>query len=163
MYLLMSKKAIVLGFFLSVLLIGHSYAQEVKLIKLGQLESMISASSNELKVVNFWASWCAPCVKELPYFDALAKSGKARVYLVSLDFPEDLEKAKKILSKKGIGTPAYLLDEKNYDQYISKIDNSWSGAIPATLFVTPSGKKQFYESSFEESELQEVVKNLTTK
>lgn len=138
-------------------------AQDIQLIKLDQLEQIIGSQSPELKVINFWASWCGPCVKELPYFNQLSHQKGVKVYLVSLDFPQDLSKAKATLTRKGITAPAFLLDEKDANKYITQINDSWSGAIPATLFVTGQGEKKFYESEFEEQQLQDVVTQLTLK
>lgn len=127
------------------------------------LDKIIDTPSDQVKVINFWASWCGPCIKEMPYFDALSEDNKANVIFVSLDFPQDIAKAERMIAKKEISSPSYLLDEKDYDAYIPKIDDSWSGAIPATLFITPKGKKYFYEHAFEQNELEEVVQNLTSK
>lgn len=145
------------------LFIGVASAQEIRTIKLPELEQLISTNTGNLKVFNFWASWCGPCVKELGYFNALATQGDTQVILVSLDFPEDIEKARRILEKKEVGLSTYLLDEKDYDKYITSIDNSWSGAIPATLFIDKKGNRYFYESSFEKQELDNVVNKLTSK
>jgi len=145
------------------LFIGAASAQEIRTIKLPELEQLINTNTGSLKVFNFWASWCGPCVKELGYFDALATQGDTQVILVSLDFPEDIEKARRILEKKEVGLSTYLLDEKDYDKYITSIDNSWSGAIPATLFIDKKGNRYFYESSFEKQELDNVVNKLTSK
>lgn len=145
------------------LFIGVASAQEIRPIKLPELEQLISTNTGNLKVFNFWASWCGPCVKELGYFNALATQGDTQVILVSLDFPEDIEKARRILEKKEVGLSTYLLDEKDYDKYITSIDNSWSGAIPATLFIDKKGNRYFYESSFEKQELDHVVNKLTSK
>jgi len=145
------------------LFIGAASAQEIRTIKLPELEQLINTNTGNLKVFNFWASWCGPCVKELGYFNALSTQGDTQVILVSLDFPEDIEKARRILEKKEVGLSTYLLDEKDYDKYITSIDNSWSGAIPATLFIDKKGNRYFYESSFEKQELDNVVNKLTSK
>ncbi|MEQ8581902.1 MAG: TlpA disulfide reductase family protein [Marinoscillum sp.] len=145
------------------LFIGVASAQEIRPIKLPELQQLMSANTAGLKVFNFWASWCGPCVKELGYFNALASNNNTEVILVSLDFPEDIEKARKILEKKEVALSTYLLDEKDYDKYITSIDNSWSGAIPATLFIDKKGNRYFYESSFEKQELDNVVEKLTSK
>lgn len=137
--------------------------QKVELIKLDELQRIVEESSEELKVINFWASWCGPCVKEMPYFDAANARDDVSVYFVSLDFPQDLAKAEKLVNKKGIKSTTFLLDEKNYDEYITSIDSDWSGAIPATLFIDENGNKSFYEKSFEEKELNAVIDKLTSK
>lgn len=91
-----------------------------------------------LYVVNFWATWCKPCIQELPSFDSLYHhtSGKpVKLVLVSLDFKEELEKkVKPFLAKNNIQIPCYLLDEGNGNDFIDKVSKDWSGAIPATLF-----------------------------
>ena len=89
-------------------------------------------------VVNFWATWCKPCVQELPGFDSLYKEtngSKIKVLLVSLDFKEDLDKkVNPFLAKNHIVAECVLLDEINGNDFVNKIAPVWSGAIPATLF-----------------------------
>lgn len=156
------KLAIILGLILKLALPSVAQ-QKVEVISLDDLQELIEEDTDELKVINFWASWCGPCVREMPYFDYINQRNDVHVYLVSLDFPQDQQKAERMINKKGIQSEAYLLDEKNYDKYISSIDDSWSGAIPATLFVDKAGKKVFYEKAFEKNELEEVVEKLTSK
>lgn len=99
-----------------------------------------------LYVVNFWATWCKPCVEELPGFDSLLVmniKSPVKVILVSLDFKEDLEKkVKPFLLKRSIKSECLLLDEVNGNDFINKISPEWSGAIPATLFK--KGKRQLF-------------------
>lgn len=89
-------------------------------------------------ILNFWATWCKPCVQELPAFDSLAtesKGTRVKVILVSLDFKEELEKkVKPFLKTKHIQAECVLLDEVNGNDFVDKISSEWSGAIPATLF-----------------------------
>lgn len=142
----------------------HGLAQqEVKLMKLDELMQLVEEDSDKLRVINFWASWCGPCIKELPYFDAINTKTDVEVYLISLDFVQDREKAERMIQKSRIESPAYLLDEKDYDKYITRINSDWSGAIPATLFVDSSGRKVFHEKAFEKAELEQIVENLTAK
>ena len=138
-------------------------AQDIELISVESLDRLIAEKSEKVRVYNFWASWCGPCVKEMPYFEELNDSQNAEVVFISLDFPEDIQKAQKLITKKSIESDTYLLNSTNYDEYIPKINEAWSGAIPATLFVTPSGKKYFYEKAFEKNELVQVVENLSSK
>ena len=94
-------------------------------------------NSDTTYIINFWATWCKPCVKELPVFDSLltlTKNTATKIILVSLDFKEDIEtKVNPFLFKKNINCQVVLLDEINGNDYINKISEKWSGAIPATL------------------------------
>ena len=132
-------------------------AQELKVVKYDQVENMIQSQSEKVKVLNFWATWCGPCIKELPYFEALNGKDNVEVILISLDFVQDEAKVRKFVERKKLQSQVLLLNEKDYDSYMSKIDESWSGAIPATLFVTASGKKHFYEKPFTASELENTL------
>ena len=115
-------------------------------------------TDSPLTVFNFWATWCAPCIKELPYFEEIdAANEDVKVYLVSLDFKNQLERVKKFVSEKELKPEVLFLDEKDPDTYMPMVSNDWSGAIPATLFVTDLGKKYFHEKAFEKEELEKTV------
>lgn len=147
--------------FLSTCLLSISvivYGQNIEKIKVDELNAVINTKSEQIKVINFWASWCGPCVKELPYFSAISDSGKAEVTLVSLDFPQELSKAKSLLEKKKINLDSYLLDE---DDYIDRIEKSWSGAIPATIIINSKGERSFYEKSFTNEELNILITSIS--
>ena len=96
-------------------------------------------NSDTTYVVNFWATWCKPCVAELPEFEKLHLdyySKKVKVLLVSMDFKEELEKRiKPFVVKTKYTCEIILLDEVNGNDFINKIYESWSGAIPATLIT----------------------------
>lgn len=136
-------------------------AQNIEVIKYNQLESILDSKTNDNRVVNFWATWCGPCVKELPQFEALLekyKSENLEVILVSLDFANNLDsKVQKFVEKKGLKSTLYLLDETDYNSFIDKIDPSWSGAIPATMMLSARNeKKLFLEKEFKEGELEKA-------
>ena len=137
---------------------------QVKVIGVEELESLIHDSSSGIRVINFWATWCKPCIEELPYFEAVGEDPAFReveIYLVSLDFISDLEsKVVPFISKRDINSPVLLLDNTDYNSWINKVDPSWSGAIPATLMVNGvTGKKVFYEQQFQKGELEENLSN----
>lgn len=124
-----------------------SYAQnKVAVYKIDQLLKRIYNNSDTTYVVNFWATWCKPCVAELPEFEKLhieQKTNKVKVILVSMDFKEDLDKKlKAFLDKTGYTAEVVLLDEVNGNDFINKVSESWSGAIPATL-ITRKNKSMF--------------------
>ncbi len=156
----------VLKFFLSgvlaVLGAGSLHGQSVSLLKLSELEAKLQRGGDVTFVVNFWATWCAPCVKELPHFqeihDKYGSSG-VKVLLISLDSRNTLEsKVKPFVSRTGITADFFLLDEANQQEYIDRVDASWSGALPATLIINQrKGKKTFREGELSYSQLEEAL------
>ena len=145
---------------LAVLLISISaqvYCQEVKVVKASDLQQLMLASEAPLTVFNFWATWCGPCLKEIPHFEEINQIKDVKVYLVSVDFQNQLDKVRNFVSKKSLQSEVLFLDEKNPENYMLKVSSDWSGAIPATLFVTDLGKTYFYESEFSKQELEKTV------
>lgn len=123
------------------------------------LEKAVLSDSNTTYVVNFWATWCAPCVKELPHFEQLnSENKKVKVVLVSLDFKNQYEaKLLPFLKKKAIKSEVVLLTDKDYNTWLPAVDKDWSGSIPATLIIK-NDKKVFVEKMFASyEELNEYV------
>ena len=128
-------------------------------------ESFLSKKDNKIYVVNFWATWCAPCIKELPYFEALNekyKKDNVEVLLVSLDFPKQYEKKLiPFIEDKKLKSKVIALDDPKMNDWIPKVDEDWSGAIPATIIYNKD-KSQFYERSFNLEELETELKQFIT-
>lgn len=125
------------------------------------LEKAVLNDDKTIYVVNFWATWCAPCVKELPHFEQLNSENKnIKVVLVSLDFKDQYEsKLLPFLKKKSIASEVVLLTDKDYNAWLPQVDKEWSGSIPATLIIK-NGKKVFAEKMFSSyEELNEYVNN----
>jgi len=118
-------------------------------------------ASDTIYIVNFWATWCPPCVKELPAFDTLQQqyTGKpVKVLLVSLDFKEDYEEKLNRFIKKQHPLPEIVwFTETNAEKFIPEIDNRWYGSIPTTL-VIHGQKKELFERTIEAGEIGDVVK-----
>jgi thiol-disulfide isomerase/thioredoxin len=134
----------------------------VKPVSLKQLQDATARNNSDtLYVVNFWATWCKPCVAEMPFFDkanAGFKQHKVKVVFVSLNSPKELEQVTKFVADKGVGAEVCLLDAGNPNNWIDSIDNSWSGAIPATAMYK-RGKKVFWaEKEFTQKELDSIIK-----
>ncbi len=110
-----------------------------------------SISNDTIMVYNFWATWCKPCIQELPYFDSLNQyQGKPviQLVLVSLDFEAQIEtKLKPFIKANNISNEVIVLTDGKVNTWINQVDSSWSGAIPATL-VIKGNEKLFYEQSF---------------
>ncbi|MFC5285005.1 TlpA disulfide reductase family protein [Pedobacter alpinus] len=134
---------------------------QVNLLTLNKLDLRLEQGKDTVYVVNFWATWCAPCVKELPNFEKLNadyKNQPLKVILLSLDFKSKLEKVvEPFVVKKGLKSEVFLLNEKSEQEYINRISKEWSGALPATLIINPKKKtRKFYEQEFTFEELEKT-------
>ncbi|MCV2484507.1 TlpA family protein disulfide reductase [Flavobacterium sp. SH_e] len=159
----MKNKFLKISFLLFLLFSIKGYNQNVKLLNINQLNERIKNGKDSTYVVNFWATWCAPCIKELPHFEKLGaehKSEKVAVLLVSLDFKSKLESnVIPFVKRKNLKNEVFLLNESNPQEFIDRIDPSWSGSIPATLFIK-NGKRKFVESEFTYEQLLTEYKKL---
>lgn len=139
----MQKKLVVILLFF--LITQKSIAQNIQTVKFDALKQCIYNKSDTVYVVNFFASWCKPCIKELPEFVTFAnaiKNSKIKLVFVSLDLKNDQGKLLKIVQQNSLQN-VYLLDESNANNWINKIDKHWSGAIPATLIIKKGKNKKF--------------------
>ena len=130
-----------------------------------ELNTYIQNNSEKPLVVNFWATWCAPCVKELPHFQKLhSENPNVKVVTVSLDFDKQVEsKLKPFLKKKNYTFITTYMADKKFNNWISKVDENWSGSIPATWIIN-NGKSVFVEQEFESfEELNQFVNESLTK
>lgn len=138
---------------------------QVKLLTLNELETRVAKGADTTYVINFWATWCGPCVAELPSFEKVNKdsAGKPlKVILVSLDFKSKLNTAViPFVAKNKLKSEVYVINEPDQQAFIDRVDKKWSGAIPATLFVNTNKKiRSFQEREFTYQELLETIENL---
>jgi thiol-disulfide isomerase/thioredoxin len=128
---------------ISFLLLGHTFTpqvsevKEIRVVNFDQLEPFLHLKNDTIYLVNFWATWCAPCVAELPAIKAIENKyshKKFKVILVSLDLPGQLKtrlipfvRSHKIISE------VILLDDPNQNRWIDIVDKEWSGEIPYTM------------------------------
>lgn len=120
--------------------------QQVQRVKMDDVLKIVEESKEPI-IVNFWATWCGPCVHEIPWFEkyVYASEKPVKLLLVSLDFKEDFPaKIAAFAKKNGYRSQIVWLEETNADSFCPKIDSTWEGAIPASLFVNKAkGYRKF--------------------
>ena len=150
--------------FLFFLSCKQSGSQSIAKWKITELEEFIAKSDTPV-VVNFWATYCVPCIKEIPYFQEIVakyKDNGVKLLLVSLDFRESFpDKISSFAEKKKFTSPIVWLDETNADYFCPKIDSNWSGVMPATLFINnKKGLRSFFEEEMPKGKFEDEVKKI---
>ncbi|HWB64417.1 MAG TPA: TlpA disulfide reductase family protein [Chitinophagales bacterium] len=145
------------GVLLAALLVTAS----VKPVNMKQLQdATLNKTNDTLYVVNFWATWCKPCVNEMPYF-VKAQDGfggkKVKVVFVSMNSVRELAAVQQFVSAKQIKEDVLLLNAGNPNNWIDTVDVSWSGAIPATVMYRNGKKVYFREGEFTQNELDSII------
>ncbi|HVM88769.1 MAG TPA: TlpA disulfide reductase family protein [Puia sp.] len=150
--------------FFTGILVTAVNGQGIKKIKISVLEEYIKKSDHPL-IINFWATFCSPCVKEIPYLEKIVaenKESNVELLLVSLD-ANSLYPAKiaAFIKEKRYTSLVWWLDENNADYFCQKIDKNWSGGIPSTLFVNnQTHYRKFFERQLTEPQVSENIKAL---
>lgn len=160
------KKIITVSVILSLILFyscSQDKQKEVKtLYSFNELEPLINKNNDTVHILNFWATWCKPCVKELPYFEKINyqyKYAKVRTILVSLDFSENKDNLViPFLKEKNIKSEVIILDDPDANSWIDKVNPDWSGSIPATL-IYKGNQKYFHEGIMDYNTLDSIVKS----
>ncbi|MES2810875.1 MAG: TlpA disulfide reductase family protein [Bacteroidota bacterium] len=136
---------------------------DVKSYDFKNLQDYLNKKDDTTYVINFWATWCLPCVKELPHFEKLNqnyKDKKVKVLLISLDMPKKIESNLiPFMVKKKLQSEVIHLDDPDANTWIELVDKKWSGSIPATIIYNKTSR-QFYERSFTYEELENELKTI---
>jgi len=152
---------VIFGLVIFWLLSSFSSQHQLRVLSFDDFEPHLHFKNDTTYVINFWATWCAPCVEEIPAFEKINReySGKKlRLILVSLDMPEQIEsRLIPFLEKHDVSVEVLVLDDPDSNSWIDKVDPSWTGGIPATL-VYNNKFRSFYERSFTYDELKQIVK-----
>ena len=136
---------------------------EIPVYDFNGFKPLLSLKDDTTYVINFWATWCRPCIEELPYFQRFSnemKGEKVKFIYVSLDFRRNLEKGLiPFIKSKGFPDNVVMLSDPNANSWIDQVDPTWSGAIPATL-IYRNDKKAFYEKSLSYEDLKTNVQSI---
>lgn len=159
------------GIFIIAIMVSLGFttrAQNIPSWKITDVVNYYSQKTDSIYVINFWATWCRPCVEELPYLQSVSKKyadKKVTLLLVSLDFASFYpDKILSFAKKQNITADIAWLNETDADYFCNQVDKKWSGSIPATIIVNAAtGYKQFYEQQFEEKEFEGALKKAFEK
>lgn len=157
-----TKIQITVFIFFAFISAKEATGQKIEYIKVPELEKMLNSKENNLLIVNFWATWCAPCVKELPAFEKVAveyEQSKVRFIMISLDFPSQIEsQLKPFLKKNNITLDVSVMMDTDYNSWIDKVDPQWQGNIPSTLIVNHEKETRYFHSGeIDEPELRALI------
>lgn len=157
--LLISRPLILLSFLFTG--IFDTYSPPLEVISFEAFEKMTQKPSDKIRIYNFWATWCAPCVKEMPAFEKVnSEDSDIALFFISMDDGRRPERVSNFIEKRDVKSPVFLLDDLDLNSWKNKVSEKWSGAIPATLFVKPNGERIFHEGDLDESELRELISQL---
>lgn len=157
--------AMVCGMVLSLLWSHPAAGQPPRIVGLKELKDMMAQGTAEIHIVNFWATWCGPCIKELPYFEQITAKRHAgvKVILVSLDLDldPDPEKVYQFVSRRNLRSQVVILEAGDPNTWIDAIEEKWSGSLPATILINHrTGERKFIDRALREGELEAYVQAL---
>lgn len=150
--------------FFFVVISGVRAQTVVPVVRFDALQTILSQNNDTTYVVNFWATWCKPCIEEMPFFVEAANvvaGDKVRFVMVSLDMPRKVNQSLyPWLAKNKVPGQVILLNDPDANTWIPQVDSAWDGAIPVTLFFK-GNKKEFVNESFDNAkEILAVIKKV---
>src|SRR5262249_37592805 len=104
---------------------------------------LVRNDTKKLLVVNVWATWCRPCVAELPEFVTMNRMYRGRPFrmgTISMDDPAKKEAVLAVLRDQHVACTNYLATFADRDRFADRLDKTWEGPLPYTLVIAPGGK-----------------------
>ncbi len=135
----------------------------LKAVNYDELKPVFTSNNDTLYVINFWATWCKPCMEELPHFlevdQNYRNSSKYKMILVSLDKRDNIDVGvKKTIATLGIKPDVYVLDDvKNMNYWINDVNPEWSGSLPATVAYKNGKQVSYHEGKLSKEELEQLI------
>ena len=137
---------------------------ELATIDLEGLEQLVANDTENYRLINLWATWCGPCVSELPEFVDINRMYRKRHFeliTISMDDPEAHEDALEILKETYASTKNYLSSIKDRDEFAEAFDAKWPGPVPYTILVAPGGEIVYrVEGEIDVQELRREIADL---
>jgi peroxiredoxin len=131
---------------------AETWAKEevaVKLIDEKGIRALVKNDSQRLRLINVWATWCGPCVAELPEFVTMNRMYRQRNFeliTISADSPDEKDKALEMLKKKQVSAGNYLFQGDDKYKLMEAVDEKASGPVPHTMLIAPGGKVLYRKS-----------------
>jgi thiol-disulfide isomerase/thioredoxin len=139
-------------------------AQPLQPVDEAGYKRLIDSHRGKIVLVNFWATWCAPCREEMPQLARIHSSLRGQGFTlltISADEPEDEADARAFLTESKVSFPAWIKRAKDDDRFINAIDPKWSGALPALFLYDRAGKKvKSYIGEADIPQLEATIKKL---
>jgi thiol-disulfide isomerase/thioredoxin len=127
---------------------SNSMSQKpIQQLTFDELEPYLHKNNDTVYLINFWATWCSPCRKEMPAIELIGdtyRNKKLKILLVSLDFPEQVESSLlPYIRENNLRSEVVILNDPRENEWITKVDPLWSGELPFTLLYGPGFRKIF--------------------
>ncbi len=140
---------------------GWAFSQEIRLVSIEEVINEMQKKDDTTRVLNLWATWCAPCVKELPYFEEVYQSfkGDEKIKIILLAVEDTQKKVQAHKDKNLMKATIWFLNEKDPNYWIPKINEDWGGEIPVTIVRNTLLSKEFFHSGeLSKEELLEMIR-----
>lgn len=151
----------IVGFLVVIFFTGTAFSQQLVSMSFTQFQDEIGKHSDKTLIINFWATWCRPCVEELPAFEkvnAEYASKGVEVWLINLDFNSAVETSvKPFMEKRGIKSRVIHITDTDPNEWVDKVDKNWGGNIPATLIYSMGKRVSFHPNEMSYDELVHLI------
>ena len=145
--------------YIIIVLLGactRPYIPDMKVVhSFDEIETLFKHQNDTTYVINFWATTCPPCIKEMPHFEELGqnnKKKKIKIVMISLDSERRIEPhVRPFLHKLKIKNPVIVMTDQNYTKWTAEINTKWFGALPYTV-IYKGDQKEYYFGAFEDFE-----------